>query len=143
MNQLCVDCGLEEYCLFDGAVLRFNPADPNLYARFLELEERLTQLHRTMQEQLRQARQTDRVLQILEQTDREIKAHLTYVFGPGNDFSRLMQGINLLAAGSNGLTVAENLLSALEPVLLSGAERFVSEKTRQAVEQAERRRAAQ
>jgi len=142
MNQLTVDWGLEEYALFEGAVLRFNPADPNLYARFLELGPRLEALQKGLQ----QASDTGEVLQpvrILEQTDRELKEMLTYVFGPQNDFFRLMQGINLLATGQNGRTVAENLLTALEPVLLEGAERFVRERTREACRQARQRRAAQ
>lgn len=141
MNQLTVDCGLEEYCLFDGAVLRFNPADPNVYARFLELGPRLEELQKGLQaKDLEDGMQTVR---LLEQTDRQLKDMLTYVFGPQNDFSRLLQGINLLAMGRNGRTVAENLLTALEPVLLEGAERFVRERTREACLQASRRRAAQ
>ena len=142
MNQLAVDLGLEEYALFDGAVLRFNPADPNLYARFLELEPRLEALQKGLQQNF-EADEGMQMIELLRRTDQELKELLTSVFGPQNDFSRLMQGINLLAVGQNGLTVAENLLTALEPVLLSGAERFVRERTREACRQARQRRASQ
>lgn len=142
MNQLTVDCGLEEYGLFEGAVLRFNPADPNLYARYLELGPRLEQLQKDLQREFK-ADEGMQMVQLLQQTDRELKEMLTYVFGPQNDFFRLMQGINLLATGRNGLTVAENLMMALEPVLQEGAERFVRERTREACQQARQRRASQ
>ena len=58
------------------------------------------------------------------------------MFGQQNDFSKLLEGVNLLAVTQNGVTVAENLLSALEPVLTQGAQRFVQAQTRAAVEKA-------
>lgn len=139
MNQLHVDLGVEEYALGSG-VLRFNPADPNLYARFLELEPQLQRLQEELNRRSDEAKDACGVLKVLEETDRQFKTLLTQVFGAENDFSRLLQGVNLLAVAANGSTVAENLLGALEPVLTQGAERFVTAQTQAAVEKARLRR---
>ena len=139
MNQLNVDLGVEEFDL-GGAVLRFNPTDPNLYARFLDLEAQLQELQQELAQKTRQATDAFSVMKQLEATDRQVKELLTRVFGEENDFSRLLRGVNLLSVGSNGLSVAENLLSALEPVLTRGAERFVEHKTQAAREKARLRR---
>lgn len=140
MEQLNIDCGLEEYAV-GGAVLRFNPTDPNLYARFMQLEGQLGQLRKELELKVSAATEASQVLTVLEETDRTFKDLLTRVFGPQNDFSKLMEGVNLLAMGNNGLSVGENLLMALEPVLMKGAERFAGVKTREAVEKARQRRA--
>ena len=139
MNQLHVDLGVEEYALGSGA-LRFNPADPNLYARFLELEQQMQSLQKDLTRSSEKAKDAYDVLKLLEETDRQLKDLLTRVFGPENDFSRLLQGVNLLAVAANGSTVVENLLGALEPVLTRGAERFVQAQTQAAVEKARQRR---
>lgn len=139
MNQLNVDLGIEEFDL-GGAVLRFNPADPNLYARFLDLEPRLEALQRELAQGTDQATDAAGLMKLLEETDRQFKDLLTQVFGGQNDFSRLLQGVNLLAVTGNGLSVAENLLAALEPVLNQGAERFVQHKIQAARENARLRR---
>ena len=139
MNQLHVDLGVEEYALGSGA-LRFNPADPNLYARFLELEQQMQSLQKDLTRSSEEAKDAYDVLKLLEETDRQLKDLLTRVFGPENDFSRLLQGVNLLAVAANGSTVVENLLGALEPVLTRGAERFVQAQTQAAVEKARQRR---
>jgi len=139
MNQLNVDLGLEEFKLGSG-VLRFNPADPGLYARFMELEPELEQLRTALLRDSEKVSDAAGVLQLLTETDRQFKTLLTRVFGSENDFSRLLSGVNLLAQGTNGRSVGENLLCALEPVLTRGAERFADQQTQAAVEKARQRR---
>ena len=137
MNQLNVDLGMEEFSLGSG-VLRFNPCDPGLYARFLGLSDSLEQLQRNLQRESEKATDGVQVLHLLEETDRQFKQLLSRVFE--NDFSQLLQGVNLLSLTRNGETVAESLLHALEPVLTQGAERFVQSQTQAAVEKARQRR---
>lgn len=139
MNQLHVDLGIEEFA-FGGGVLRFNPSDPNLYARFLALPQDLEALQKQLEKGMAEAVTGAGVLAQLEETDRRFKTLLTQVFGKENDFSRLLEGVNLLAVNGTGETVAENLLAALEPVLKQGAERFVQTQTQAAVEKARQRR---
>ena len=139
MNQLNVDLGLVEYALGNG-VLRFNPADPGLYARFFELSPQLQVLQQQLQQGAHQAQDAPAVLALLEETDRNLKELFNRVFGGDNDFFRLLQGVNLLAVSANGLCVAENLLAALEPVLAEGAEQFVQAQTQAARDKARQRR---
>lgn len=139
MDRLNVDLGIEEFALGNG-VLRFNPADPNLYARFLELEPQLQQLQQELTRRSEEATDVAQVLQLLAHTDRQFKDLLTGVFGGNNDFSRLLEGVNLLSAASDGHSVGENLLGALAPVLTQGAERFVQMQTQAALEKARHRR---
>lgn len=139
MDGFCVDLGVEEFPLGSG-VLRFNPTDPNLYTRFLEMEPRLQQLREELLQKTQQATDAVSVMKLLEQTDRQFKDLLTQAFGKHNDFSSLLEGVNLLAVTQSGTTVAENLLAALEPILTRGAQRFVRMQTQAAVEKARQRR---
>ena len=139
MEQLALDLGVQEFALGSG-VLRFNPTDPNLYQRFMDLEPRLQELRRELLRSSRDLEDAAQVLQLLSETDRKFKDLLTWVFGAENDFSRLLQDVNLFANDEQGHSIAENLLCALEPVLTRGAEQFVRRCTQAAQEKARLRR---
>ena len=108
-----LDMGVKSYPLGSGA-LRFNPTDPNVYRRFQEVGERLDAI-------CRQPEGED-ALSSLAQADEQLKQALGWVFGPGNDFDLLLDGVSLFALGENGRRVLENLLEALEPILAQGAQ---------------------
>ena len=132
MEQLKLERTLREWSV-PGGVLRCNPADPNLYARFLSLAPQLTEI-----EQQLQKNQGD-ILQALQLADRKMKSVLAEIF-PGNDFDSLLQGVNLLAVSENGQRVITNLLEALQPVLIAGAELCASQTAQAAVDKAKARR---
>ena len=44
MQNLTIDTGMQEFCVNGRGVLRFNPADPNLYHRFFALGAQLDAL---------------------------------------------------------------------------------------------------
>ena len=142
MEKIQFDSGIREYKLNGMGVLRFNPGDPNLYARFLEAVEEMKNMEKTMA-----SRAGDQegmtVLKILQDADKQIKQSLNRVFGEGNDFDKILGGVNLLAIGANGERVVTNLFAALQPILLQGAEACAREQTRNAVERAKARRAMQ
>ena len=100
---MTVDSGVQ-YFELPGGVLRFNPADPALFLRLEQLPEQV-------------ARLPDEPLE----ADRELKKLLSWVLGPGNDVDRALQGVSLLARGTNGRTVLENFMGALRPILEEGA----------------------
>ena len=134
MQTIEFDSGMEEFRLSCGGVLRFNPADPNLYARFLESEDKLDQLEKALLADARAMEQENAgkaVLVLLHKADWELKNILGWVFGEENDFHALLGGVNLLAVAGNGRRVVENLFSALEPVLEDG----ISRCARQAAQQ--------
>lgn len=138
MKQLKFDTGLVSYRLGEG-VLRFNPADPNLYQRFQQAQEKLEAIGRQMEQQL----DDQPVLTVMTNTDRALKSLLGWVFGPGNDFDALLGGVNLLSVDSKGQRLITGLLDMLEPVLLEGAQRCAQAQIQTAVDKANARRSAQ
>lgn len=117
METLSFDSGIRSFRLGSG-VLKFNPTDPNLYARFMEAPEKLRALEQRLTEQAQTATGED-ALRLLTQLDDEVKNILSEVFQ--NDFSRLLEGVNLMALGSNGKRILTNLFDALQPILTEGA----------------------
>ena len=77
-------------------------------------------------------------LRLLNEYDGKIKALLTGIFGPENDFDAILGGVNLAGVGANGKRVVQNLLEALTPILREGAER----RLKAAADTAEREAAA-
>lgn len=145
MEKIRFDSGIKEYKLGDGGVLRFNPADPNLYARFLEAAEKIGALEQELSQQAKLVEEQDgsQIVTLLQDADRKMKQTLNWVFGNATDFDELLGGVNLLAMGSNGERVVSNLFTALQPVLLSGAKMHTGEQVRKAKAKANARRAAQ
>ena len=137
MEKITFDTGLRRYRINGGGVLRFNPADPNLYARFMDAVEEI----RGLEEDLEKAQ--GGALEAMCRADRSVKQLLSRVFGEENDFDALLGGVNLLAVAGNGERVITNLLQALLPVLTEGAKLCAAGQAEQAVEKAQARRAAQ
>lgn len=141
MEKIQFDSGIREYKLNGAGVLRFNPGDPNLYARFMDAAQKIQDIEKELAAQAREEGAS--VVALLQIADRKMKETLSWVFGPGNDFDKVLSGVNLLAVASNGERVVTNLFAALEPVLVSGAEAMTRQKTTEAVAKAKGRRAAQ
>ncbi len=145
MEKIQFDSGIRTYRINGSATMRFNPADPNLYARFLETGEKMREIEKTLQEKAKTLKGDDGrgALSLMTEADGEMKKLLTFVFGDGNDFTEIFRGVNLLAVAENGERVITNFLQAIQPVLTAGAERCTREKEKEAVEKAKRRRGSQ
>lgn len=141
MKKITFDTGLKEV-IFGGGVLRFNPQDPNLYARFDQAAEKLQAVEKEMIAKAETVEGKD-VVALLHDADRRMKDILGWVFGAGNDFDAILGGVNLLAIGENGERVVTNLFAALEPVLVDGAMTCAKKRAKAAAKKAESRRAAQ
>ena len=144
MEKIVFDSGMKEYRM-GGGVLRFNPGDPNLYVRFMEAVDKMKDVEEGL---ARKAREWDEaggeaIVKLMGEADRQMKELLSWVFGPQNDFDKLLGGVNLLAVAGNGERVVTNVFRALEPVLTEGAKRCAGQQTAAAVQQARKRRAAQ
>lgn len=120
MKKIKFDSGMEEYRL-GGGVLRFHPGDPNLYARLTQAEGKLVDIETKLVAQAGQEGADP--IALFAAADGEMKQVLGWVFGPGNDFDVLLEGINLLAVGANGERVVTNLFAALQDILEAGVER--------------------
>ncbi|MBE7001151.1 MAG: hypothetical protein E7421_00390 [Ruminococcaceae bacterium] len=145
MEKISFDSGVKSYKINGAGVLRFNPGDPNVYARFLEAADKLQDVENALVEEAKKLPEADGtgVVQLLARADKEMKQVLSWVFGEGNDFDKILGGVNLLAVADNGQRVVTNLLAALQPVLVEGAERCAKEKVDAAVLKAKARRGEQ
>ena len=113
MENITFDTGLRSYRVGNG-VLRFNPADPNLYARFQQALEGIEALEETLKGE------GDTVSRLAD-ADKKAKALLSQVFG--SDVEEVFGGLSLLAVGENGQLLLTNFLNAIEPILTEGARR--------------------
>ena len=148
MEKLNFDSGVKEYQINDGGVLRFNPGDPNVYARFMDAMDSIRTVEEKLVAKAKELEQTEdqqvsgaAVLRLMRESDREIKNILSEVFGDGNDFDNILGGVNLLAVAGNGERVITNLLTALQPIMVAGAESCAQGQADKAVVQAKQNRA--
>lgn len=148
MEQLIFDSGIKEYQINGKGVLRFNPSDPNVYARFIDAMPRIEQIEKEMAERANNidkdaANAGEHILMVMRETDRKIKAELSAVFGHGNDFDQILEGVNLMAVASNGERVIANLIGALQPIMEGGAKECVRSEVDEAKLNRAQRRAMQ
>lgn len=148
MQRLAFDSGVKAFQLGDAGVLRFNPSDPNVYARFVAATEKILSVEDELVEKAKRLELADdnttngvEVLKLLEEADVKVKQLLNDVFGGGNDFNKILGGVNLMAVAGNGERVITNLIAALEPVMVEGAESMTKQKVDAAVAKANQNRA--
>ena len=137
MQELTIDTGVREYRVNGRGVLRFNPADPALYSRFLECNEKLEAIQKTVAEQ-----QGPAALAELARADGELRRLLGGMFGDLDQLEAALGGAGLFALAENGHTVLGNLLEAVWPEIEQHAMRRMQLRARQAVAEADERRAA-
>ena len=126
MEKIQFDAGQRSYRINGNGILRFNPGDPNLYARFMEAVEKLQAVETELMQQGESAQGED-IVKLMGSADEKMKSILNWVFGGDNDFHKLLGGVNLLAVADNGERVVTNLFAALEPVLVDGAKRCAAD----------------
>ena len=120
--ELNIDTGVEEFRVNGRGVLRFNPADPNLYHRFFAAGAELDGYDAALTKALAaldgdEQQRAAAGLALLNEYDGKIKKLLTGIFGAENDFDAILGGVNLAGVGANGKRVVQNLLEALTPIL--------------------------
>ena len=148
MEQLIFDSGIKEYQINGKGVLRFNPSDPNLYARFMDMVPKINDIEKEMNVK---AAGIDRnvstageeTLRLMRDTDQQIKNVLNEIFGQENDFDQILEGVNLMAVATNGQRVVSNLMDALQPIMEEGAQACVKSEVDAAKMNREQRRAMQ
>lgn len=149
MEKLNISVGIKRYQLVEGgALLSFNPGDPNVYARFMELVPKIKAVE---QEMAGKAKAVDvnssdageKTLLIMRETDRRMKEILNQIFGKENDFDEILMGVNLMAVTDGGNRVINNVLDALTPIMNAGAKACVDSEVNAAKLNREQRRAMQ
>ena len=149
MEKLNISVGIKRYQLVEGgALLSFNPGDPNVYARYMEALPRIKAVEQEMAGKARAVDVNDssageKTLQIMRETDRRMKEILNQIFGAENDFDEILRGVNLMAVTENGGRVINNVLNALTPIMSAGAKSCVETEVEAAKLNREQRRALQ
>lgn len=143
MQQLNFDNGVKAFKINEDGVLRFNPGDPNVYARYLDVADKIQEIEKNMVAKGKELGDNDGAgyLRLLAEADRQIKETLSWVFGKNNDFDEIMGGVNLMAVAGNSERVITNLLDALKPVLEKGARKCAEQQISDAVNKAQTNRA--
>ena len=116
--ELNIDTGVEEFRVNGRGVLRFNPADPNLYHRFFAAGAELDGYDAALTKVLAaldgdEQQRAAAGLALLNEYDGKIKKLLTGIFGAENDFDAILGGVNLAGVGANGKRVVQNLLETI------------------------------
>lgn len=148
MEKLIFDSGIREFQINNNGVLRFNPGDPNVYARLMESGEKILQVENELLTQAEATTSVDQeenngaaMLQLLAEADRKVKDILAWIFGADNNFDEIFAGVNLMAVGANGERVLTNFLSALLPVVQEGARKCAQQQISAATTRAKGNRA--
>lgn len=125
MEKLIFDLGIKEYDCGFGVPLRVNFADPNLYERFNKVSENIIAVFSDF-ENVEESADSTALLEILRDADLKVKAILNEAFGIGNDFDKIMGGMNLMAPTVNGNRIVTNFLEAITPKIKAGCEAYMS-----------------
>lgn len=145
MEKIIFDSGVKEYQINDNGVLRFNPSDPNVYARFFDAAEQIQAIEKDLVakgEDLQDKENTgEAAILLMKEADKKVKDILGDVFGTGNDFDQMLGGVNLLAVACNGERVITNLMQALLPIIEDGAQKCADQRVEDAVQLAQKNRA--
>ena len=145
MEKIVFDSGIKEYEINNNGVLRFNPSDPNVYARFFDAAEQIQKIEKDLvakgESLNNEEKDGEAAIRLMQEADKKVKELLGQVFGPGNDFDKLLGGVNILAVAVNGERVVTNLMQALLPVIEQGAKKCAEQKVGNAVSQAKTNRA--
>lgn len=148
MEKLNISVGIKQYQLVEGgAPLSFNPGDPNVYARYMEIVPKIKAVEQEMAGRAKAvdtnaADAGEQALKIMRETDTRMKRLLDQIFGENNDFDKILCGVNLMAVTENGRVIS-NVLEALTPIMNAGAKSCVESEVSAAKLNREQRRAMQ
>ncbi len=148
MENLIFDNGVKEYSINGRATLCFNPADPNVYARYVDSAEKINEIEAEMRATGASLDENSpdyakRSLDIMRDADAKVKAMLRETFGAQNDFDAIFDGVNVMGVAVNGKMVITNFMEMLAPILEDGAKRFVDQAVGQKQLNRKQRRAMQ
>ena len=148
MEQLTLDVGIKEYNINGKAVLRFNPADPNVYERYISAIEKIDEIEKEMSEKAKKIKESDKdysvkSLHLMREADIKAKEILSNIFGEGNDMEQIFEGVNVMAVSTTGKRVIENFMDIIGPIIESGASNFIAQRVNEAMLNREQRRKMQ
>lgn len=133
MEKISFDTGVKEYEINGSAILRFNPSDPNVYARFLDAIPRIQALGSEYLDQAKsgenQTSPAEICIKAMQEVDSKAKDILNEVFGCGNDFHKIFAGVNVVALRLDGKTrVIDGFFEAMRPIMEGGIKLLVDQE---------------
>lgn len=149
-KKLTFDDGLVRLNINDNGILTFAPSDMNLYQRFMAFSRELPTLEEKYHTDIElpedggknaEIALTGQMLERAREIDADIKRRLSEVFGPGNDFDKLLGGVNLMSFANNGERVITNFLRAITPYVEAGIKKYAQGEAATAVAEAKAARA--
>lgn len=149
MEKLNISVGIKRYQLVEGGdALTFNPGDPNVYARFMEMIPKIKAVQEEMSSKAKKvdinsADAGEETLKIMRETDTRMKNILNEIFGKENNFDNILSGVNLMAVTEGNRRVIDNVLEALTPIMNAGVKSCVETEVNTAKLNREQRRAMQ
>lgn len=153
MELLNIDVGLKSYQLVEGGEpLVFNPGDPSVYARYMDAVPTLKEMeveysnkaNTTVSENATDEEKVaagQKSFELLREADTRFKGIFNSIFACGNDFDKILRGVNVMAVTADGDRVINKLLEALSPIMQDGVTACVTSEVRAAKLNREQRRA--
>jgi len=123
-EKIELDLGYKTYSI-NGVDFHLNVSDINFYKRFRDAYKFFESIDKVYQEKF--IENTDKPdelgfvggenLLLMKEFDVEAKVKLNEVFGCGNDFEKIFQGVNCMSITSNGNSVLFNFLTSITPII--------------------------
>lgn len=121
MSKLNFDDGIETYNLSNGAKLRINFSDFNLYDRFAKLQKDIDEIQEKHKEEINNLK-VEELIPLFVELDKEIKEKLQNVFGKENNFDEIFSHQNCFAVNSKNRFIIEEFVEAIRPIIEKAGE---------------------
>lgn len=128
---LSFDTGVKEF-IINGVPVRFNPADPNLYSRFSDLQSEVERIESDFSEKSSQCSDTADLLTLTTQYDKQVKSMLSEVFG-GADMDAVFGGASVISPTDGGNMAIKNFFDCLTPIIQGGVKEYAKLEAVQAL----------
>lgn len=118
----------------NGATLKVNFSDTNLYYRFFEMQKSLEEFEAEFKQKTAEIKdkldenglpindeqkteQGIKMIEIMHDSDVKIKNKLADVFGTDNDFDDIFAGVNVMSLDEKGNSIISNFLEMITPII--------------------------
>lgn len=128
---LSFDTGVEEF-IVNNVPIRFNPADPNLYNRFFDLQSQVEAIEAEFNAKRSELSDPAQLLHVTRDYDKRVKAALSEVFG-GADMDAVFGGASVISPTDGGNMAIKNFFDCVTPIIQDGVKQYAKMEAAQAV----------
>ena len=138
MEKISFDTGVKTYQINDTGLLRFNPADPNVYKRLKDMGPKIEAMEAEYNNQVKGITDGGEAIDLLAEYDKKTKDLLSDAFGQENDFDAIFGGANIMAIAGNGQLIVTNFLDAITPIVEEGVKTYAKMEAKKTAAQIQR-----